>query len=113
MNYLYVRNGVITSKGNLKNLTDGVINVEVSDEIFKNSEKYIYQNGEIVLNPNYEIEQAAYSKTIRAKEIKDELNKLDLKSIRAIRANEETKIAEFEAIAKNLRNELSNLNAKL
>ena len=40
-----------------------VLNIEVSEEIYNNAQQYgsnyyIYSNGEIILNPNYEREQA-------------------------------------------------------
>lgn len=44
------------SKAQCKNLN--AINIEISQEIYNDLERYIYQNGEIVPNPNYETEQA-------------------------------------------------------
>lgn len=58
MNYLYIENNQITGKGTLRLLDEGVLNIEVSDEIFKNSDKYIYSNGEIIPDPDYEQKQA-------------------------------------------------------
>lgn len=43
------------SKAQCKNLN--AINIEISQEIYNDFERYIYQDGEIVLNPNYEAEQ--------------------------------------------------------
>ena len=56
MNYLFIKDNKIVSKGNFKNITEGVLNIEVSDEIFNNSEKYIYLNEKITLNNNCEPE---------------------------------------------------------
>lgn len=42
--------------------SDKVENIEVSEEIYFNRERYIYEDGEIVLNPNYEEEQLAKAK---------------------------------------------------
>lgn len=58
MNYLYIENNQITGKGTLRLLDEGVLNIEVSEEIFENSDKYIYSNGEIILDPDYEQKQA-------------------------------------------------------
>lgn len=57
MFYIYIKEEKINGKGQLKQLTEGVLNIEVDEEIYNNIEKYIYLNGEIVLNPNYEQEQ--------------------------------------------------------
>lgn len=58
MFYIYIENEQINGKGQCKQLTEGVLNIEVSEDVYNNIEKYIYLNGEIVLNPNYEAEQA-------------------------------------------------------
>lgn len=46
------------SKAQCKCIDDNVINIEIGEEVYNNFERYIYQNGEIVINPNYEAEQA-------------------------------------------------------
>lgn len=45
------------SKAQVKCLNAECVNIEVSKEVYDNLDKYIYQDGEIVLNPNYEAEQ--------------------------------------------------------
>ena len=55
--YVFIQNDKINGTGQCKQLTEGVLNIEVDEEIYNNIEKYIYLNGEIVLNPNYEQEQ--------------------------------------------------------
>ena len=39
------------------NISEGFI--EISEDIYNNSDMYIWQDGELVVNPNYEAEQAA------------------------------------------------------
>ena len=56
--YVFIQDEKINGCGQCKQLTEGVLNIEVEEEIYNNIEKYIYLNGEIVLNPNYEAEQA-------------------------------------------------------
>ena len=56
--YIFVKEDLILGKGQCKNLTEGVLNLEVDFEIYNDIEKYIYKNGELVLNPNYEAKQA-------------------------------------------------------
>ena len=57
--YAFIDNEKINGCGQCKQLTEGVLNIEVDEDIYNNIEKYIYQDGEIVLNPNYEEEQEA------------------------------------------------------
>ena len=47
------------SRAQVKCLNAECINMEVSKDVYDNLEKYIYQDGELVLNPNYEAEQQA------------------------------------------------------
>lgn len=65
--YVFIQNKKINGVGQCKNLTEGVLNIEVSEEIYNDIEKYIYQDGELVLNPNYEAEQAQAEKERIAK----------------------------------------------
>ena len=42
--------------------SEDVQNIEVSEKVFNNREQYIYKNGKIVKNPNYNKEQLAKAK---------------------------------------------------
>ncbi|MCD7780468.1 MAG: hypothetical protein LUH05_07335 [Candidatus Gastranaerophilales bacterium] len=76
MYYLFIKDENLNGAGQCRQLTEGVTNIEVTEEIYnKYIEKpnfYIYQNEEIVENPNYEeeIQQA-------------ERNRLDILSLTA------------------------------
>lgn len=56
--YVFITNNEINGKGECFAEAEGLICVEVSKEIYNNLDHYIYSNGEIILNPNYEQEQA-------------------------------------------------------
>lgn len=47
------------SKAQCRCLNAECINMEVSKEVYGNLDKYIYQDGGLILNPNYEAEQEA------------------------------------------------------
>lgn len=47
------------SKAQCRCLNAECINMEISKEVYDNFDKYIYQDGELILNPNYEAEQEA------------------------------------------------------
>lgn len=80
--------------------------IEISEEIFKDIEKYEFKNDEIVKIENYETLKA---KEARKGEILNQLKDIDDKSIRALRANEQERLNELEAQAVELRKELQEL----
>lgn len=55
MFYFHILNSQIISKGQSKVLNAD--NIEIAEEVYNNSEKYIYRDGEVVLDPDYEAKQ--------------------------------------------------------
>lgn len=55
--YIFIQNNKINGKGQCKCLNEDILNIEVDFDIYNNIEKYIYKDGEIVINENYEQEQ--------------------------------------------------------
>ena len=53
--YFYVRDNEIIGKGQARILNDDIQNIEVSEDVYENKDKYMYSDG-IVENPNYEAE---------------------------------------------------------
>lgn len=70
MNFANIRNGQLIDM-NSKYLDTDIVRVEVTDEIYQayleDRNKVVYQDGEIVLNPNYEQEQEQKEKERIAK----------------------------------------------
>ena len=62
MYYIFVQNGKLNGAGQCPCLNEDVKNIEVSEDTFNDyladKTKYIYNNGSIELNPNYEDEKA-------------------------------------------------------
>lgn len=60
--YIYLHNNELNGAGQAPQLTEGVENLEVSEYVYNAyvdaPDKYIYSEGEIIDNPNYEAEQA-------------------------------------------------------
>lgn len=60
--YIFLENGELNGSGEARQLTEGVENIEVTEDLYnaysETPEKYIYSDGEIIENPNYEAEQA-------------------------------------------------------
>ena len=54
--YFYIQDNKIIGKGQAKLLNGD--NIEIHEDVYNNSEKYIYQNGEIILDPEYEAKEA-------------------------------------------------------
>lgn len=77
------------------------------DRVEETNEKYVLCNDEYVLETSEKYIE--YKKEQRKKEILNLLDELDLKSIRAIRANDTEYIEKYEEEAKALREELKTL----
>lgn len=64
--YIFLEDGIINGAGQARQIDEGVENIEVSEDVYnafiENPEKYIYSDGEIIENPNYEAEQAQKEK---------------------------------------------------
>lgn len=56
--YVFIENEKIDGTGQCRCLDENVQNIEVDYEIYSNIDKYIWQDGSLMLNPNYEAEQA-------------------------------------------------------
>ena len=122
--YIFVENGKLNGAGECQQLTEGVKNIEVSEEIYnkflEDNLLYIYSDGEIVENPNYETDKQKVFIGERVSEIKQELADLDLKRIRAVCEAElksertgESWLDYYNSQIYDLRVELSSLEAQL
>ena len=123
--YIFVgKDGNLNGCGQCKQLSEGVINVEVSETLYnsfrEDSIKYIYKNGKIIDNPNFENEKQAFFIKERISEIYSELDALDSKRIRAVCEDEvknektgETWLDFYNSQVYDLRIELASLQAQL
>ena len=59
---IYNKTNETLSKAQVKCLNHDCVNIEVSKDVYDNLDRYIYQDGQIVENPNYEFEQAEQRK---------------------------------------------------
>ena len=78
----------------------------------ENPDKYLWDNNKLLLNPEYESICNEKLKQEKITQIKSELDKLDLKSIRAIRANDQEYLVKYEARAEELRKQLKELSGE-
>ena len=111
--YAFIKNGKIDGKGQCPCSAEGLTCVEITEEIFNDLERYIWNGKSIVLNPNYEQEQAIKQKQEQIQKIKEKLEELDLKSIRAIRAGETDRILLIETEAQNYRIQINSLLSEI
>lgn len=58
MYYAFIENGNINGCGQCRMTSEEVENIEISEEVFTNIEKYVYADGQIILDPDYEARQA-------------------------------------------------------
>lgn len=56
--YAHIFDGKLDGKGQCPVIGDNAISVEISKEVYDDIERYIWNGSAIVLNPNYEQEQA-------------------------------------------------------
>ena len=104
--YAYIQDEKLNGCGQAECLSENITNIEISEEVFNNISYYVWDGEAVVLNPNWEQEE--YKKN-RIAEILAELETIDNKSIRAIRANDTDYIAMYETQAEELREELRSL----
>ena len=117
MYYAFIENGKINGCGQVRCLTEGVQNIEITEQQAGELDKYIYKNGEIILDPDYEAKQAQKAKEEHRKELIAQLDAIDLKCIRSLRAiqaadftdEDVAKLQELEQQAARIRSELQNL----
>lgn len=73
MNYAHIRNNEIQDINICKYLDEDIQNIEVSDEILmaynSDKNKIIYQDGQVVINPDYEAKQLTKAKVDKLAEI--------------------------------------------
>ena len=58
MYYAFIENNNIIGKGQCPCSGDNIFSVEITEEVYNDIDRYIYADGEIIINPNYEQEQA-------------------------------------------------------
>lgn len=68
-----------------------VQNIEVSEDVYNNRDKYIYKKGKIVLNPNYDAEQLEKAKQDKYAEALNKANEY-LSGVACYRYNENNSI---------------------
>lgn len=124
MYYIFIENNEINGCGQCRCLDDNVINIEVDESMFndyrQNNSKYIYMDKKIVENPDYEsIKQSELIKE-SIDDIKQKLDDIDTKRVRAVCENEikdsatgETWLEYYNARVQELRTELNSLQAQL
>jgi hypothetical protein len=90
--YIFVENGIINGSGECECLTEGFENIEVTEEVYNNfiedTDRYIYQDGEIIPNPDYE--------EIKKRKHRQELDALTLTPADVERALYKAKDMDFE-----------------
>lgn len=118
--YIYVENNILKGGGCARCLNEEIQNIEVTETLctdyFSDNEKYIYSNGAIIKNPDYEEILKERKKSEKISEIIEKLNELDNKKIRAVCENQikdsqtgETWLEYYNSQADNLRKEMQTI----
>ena len=69
MFYAFIEDNKLVGAGECRQLTEGVDNVEISEEVFRNIERYVWNGTDMVRDPDFEVKRR--SAEVRAK--RDEL----------------------------------------
>lgn len=57
MYYAFIENNKINGVGECRQLTEGVVNFEITEEVYNDIDKYMWNGSDVVENPNWEEEQ--------------------------------------------------------
>lgn len=89
--FIYIENGKINGCGEAEQLNENTQNIEIDENIYtqfiEDNLKYIYKEGTIVQNPDYQKEKNNQILTDKIKNLKLKLDELDKKRIRAVCEN--------------------------
>lgn len=124
MYYIFIEDGKINGCGQCRCMDDSIINLDVEESAFndyrQNPSKYIYSDGKIIENPEYDLIKQRELAENKINDIKQELGELDSKRVRAVCENEiknsatgETWLEYYNARVLELRSELNVLQEQL
>lgn len=115
--YIYVENDKCIGSGSAKCLNTEILNIEIPEEIYnsynKDNDKYIYSDGEIIENPQYNKILEEKEKNLCREELIGQLNELDSKRIRAVCENSIKESSTGETWLDYYNNQALNLRTKL
>lgn len=122
--YIFVQDNKINGCGEVTQIAEGIQNIEVSEDVYNSFMQeplmYIFSDGKIVENPNYENDKQKVYIQQRLDEILNELEVLDAKRVRAVCEDEvrsertgETWLDYYNALIYDLRVEYKSLEAQL
>ena len=57
MFYAFIEDNKLVGAGECRQLTEGVDNVEISEEVFRNIERYVWNGTDIVRDPDFEVKR--------------------------------------------------------
>lgn len=121
---IYVEENKITGAGCVEQIGEDIQNIEVEENIYnefiQDNLLYIFEDGKIIKNPQYDTERQKLAIKQRAGEIEQELNELDLKRIRAVCEDEikdektnQTWLDYYNSQIYDLRVELNSLKSQI
>jgi len=106
MYYIFVENGKINGSGECECLTEGVKNIEVTEKIYndfiEDNDRYIYQDGEIIPNPDYEEIKREQERQAKNKEIDSKIKELREMSLIDIMNNNKENIQIYNDVISGL-----------
>ena len=106
--FIFVENGILNGAGQCRQLTEGVINFEVSEEVYnkfiEDTDLYIWDGEKVIENPNYE--------EVKRREERERLDMLTLTPADVERALYRSKGLDFEDLKELIHEKLPTLDIK-
>ena len=88
MYYIFIENDKINGCGQCKCLNDNIQNIEVTEEVYNDIDRYIWNGEAIILDPDYEEKQRQKGCQRRNQEIDSKIKELsDMASVEMIKGN--------------------------
>ena len=83
--YIFVENNKINGAGQARILNEEIINFEVDESLYnafvESPDMYIWDGSDVVVNPNYEEEQAQKQREHRNQEIDEKIKELQIMAL--------------------------------
>ena len=106
MYYIFIENGIINGSGECYCEGDDIQCIEVTEEVYnafiEDTDRYIYQDGEIIPNPNYEEIKREQERKAKNKEIDSKIKELREMSLIDIMNNNKENIQIYNDVISGL-----------
>ena len=102
MYYTYIENNGINGIGQCECLNEEIQNIEITEEVYNNIDRYIWNGTEIILDPDYDEKQKQKERQAKNKEIDSKIKELREMSLIDIMNNNKENIQIYNDVITGL-----------